>query len=263
MRTGRLLLAAAVAWLLLAAPAFAQGDARTVGCERGDTGLAEPRTILFLVDRTNPYDEVDRQRLLDGTIAILNGLPAGERVVLTAMRSDPRDTARLFDDCIPVCAPPSFFRRVCDRTHELIARQRFQVRFAAQMRQLLDEPEEATNSAIVRSVVSQARSAPDLSMLIVFSDFVENDGSRKFWLLERPDIEPLVDELAAQNLVPDFGEVAVMGFGANKRLGSSQPLSLRQQTAIRVFWRSYFERAGARDVFLEDTFDPNWMLLLQ
>ena len=82
--------------------------------------------------------------------------------------------------------------------------------------------------------------------LVVLSDMVERSSSLN---LGRPSlgvarVEPMLDELAAQEQIPDLTGVSVYAVGAG--VVAEPELSADRILAIERFWQGFFERSGAR-----------------
>ena len=82
--------------------------------------------------------------------------------------------------------------------------------------------------------------------LVVLSDMVERSSSLN---LGRPTfdaarVEPMLDELAAADEIPDLEGVSVYVVGAGVVAGSELPAD--RILAIERFWQGFFERSGAQ-----------------
>jgi hypothetical protein len=66
-----------------------------------------PNIVLYL-DVTTPYDDVDRQTLVDGVTRIFESLNGGERVSIRTIADEFSSSRRLLELCVPFCESHGF-----------------------------------------------------------------------------------------------------------------------------------------------------------
>lgn len=217
-------------------------------------------TTVFLIDQTEAYDEVDRTRLAEGAIAVMNGLWAGERFEIYTLDNKPGNITPRVSLCIPGCpqeydrATPIWQQR-CNRVVIERDKRGFQALFAQTVRDYLNAGRTAPGTELLRTLsqLSSEFRGRSLRKLVIFSDMIEYSSlSRRVSGFEDKDIEPLLTRAAREAPLGDtFRGVPTEAFGFGKWLGQlDKPdradLPFAASQAIRVFWERYFtELAGA------------------
>lgn len=221
---------------------------------------ADAPVTLFLIDQTEAYDEVDRTRLAEGAIAVMNGLWAGERFEIYTVDNKPGNMTPRVSLCIPGCpeeydrATPIWQQR-CNRVVIERDKRGFQVLFAQTLRDYLNAGRATPGTELLRtfSQLSGEFRGRSLRKLVIFSDMIEYSSlSQRVSSFEEKDIEPLLKRTLREAPIGEtFAGVPVEAFGFGKWLGQQDkpdrpdlPFSAAQ--AIRSFWERYFnEQAKA------------------
>ena len=66
--------------------------------------------IVLYLDVTTPYDDVDKQALVDGATRIFESLKGGERISIRTIADEFSSSRRLLDLCVPYCESHGLLR---------------------------------------------------------------------------------------------------------------------------------------------------------
>lgn len=209
--------------------------------------------VVVYIDRTTPYDELDKQALIDGTSRIFEALAGGARFSLRTIADSIATGQRLLDACIPFCPPKDFLGEMFDSScpegvmlndHKLLRSE-----LVRQLQSLLANFVELPHSEIVRTI---ARSASieyrpgRPNRLFLFTDLIENSQylpGKEFFSVANTK---LLARIGTDDLVPDLAGASVRVFGVG-RGGTPERRQLPQELLQKLtgFWKAYFTAAGA------------------
>lgn len=237
-------------------------------CERGGEGA-----LIFLVDQTEVYDRVDRNRLAEGAIKMLNSLRYGQRLVIYRIDDTPGDLTPSLDLCVPGC-PEEFepdggetiWEHACDRITIQREKQQFLQIFRSRAGALLDTSADTGGTELLRtlSTLSYEYQGKSPERLVIFSDMIEySDLSRKVNAFDEETAEQLLRKATSRApLAGAFEGRPVQVFGFGKRLGQLRLIEERGEyaelpfdatQAFRGFWDAYFStqmKADPIEIFL-------------
>ncbi len=212
-----------------------------------------PNVVLYL-DVTTPYDDVDKQTLVDGATRIFESLKGGERVSIRTIADEFSSSRRLLDLCVPYCESHGMLHDIflSDCTEGVVINEKKKLK-ASIARELLDAMSTAGNlpySEIVRTLSLSAneefRSGRE-NDFYVFSDLIENSqylpGKKFLW----EPTDKLLAVVRQDGLIPKLSGATVKVFGVGRGGNPEHRDALPQDVLERVqgFWRTYFTEAGA------------------
>ncbi len=205
--------------------------------------------IVFFLDVTTHYDEIDRAALVDGFAKVFESLKGGERVTLRTISDEFGHSSRLFSACSPFCPADGGIFSDCTEGVLIQDRRTFKHDLATVMKRAIDNTQNLDHSEIVRTL---ARAAAEefregsKNRLYIFSDMIENSvylpGNR---FLADPN-KKLILRLADERLVPNLAGAVVRVFGFG-RTGVEGRVSLPQGKLEKMseFWTLFFTASGA------------------
>lgn len=209
--------------------------------------------ILVYVDRTTPYDEIDKSALVDGISRIFESLTGGERFTVRTIADATSHSETLLSACIPVCASKGLiddlFRSDCTEGAAINDRQHLRSQIVTQLRQLLDGFVELPYSAIAGTLAEtgsleyrRGRS----NRIFIFSDLIENSPDIPGKDLFDSKAPILVERAEKRRMIPDLAEadVRVFGVGRSGKPGRP-PLPTELLLKLKDFWEAYFAKTGA------------------
>jgi hypothetical protein len=210
-----------------------------------------PNVVVFL-DLTTPYDEIDREALIQGISQIFESSKDGARLVLRTVEDAFTASDRVADICIPFCPSEGFLSDLLsDCTGGVVINERKRQRhlISAALLKLMQAREELPHSDILRTLFNAAREEyrdGRENMIYIYSDMVENSeyiSGKEFFTSSN---ETLLEKLADDRLVPNLFKAQVQVFGMG-RGGSADRTPLAQERLGKVedFWRLYFTATGA------------------
>ncbi len=138
------------------------------------------KRVLLLVDITTPYDNQDKQILVDGLQSIVGKLGDGDRIVIRTIADSYTHTEKLIDRCMPYCPPMSFWDSLFSNcTGGLILNHKRTLisEIRGSVRGRLDQFVELDHSEIVATITQAAKevfSDQQSSEVFIFSDLIEN-----------------------------------------------------------------------------------------
>ena len=231
-------------------------------CEFGE------KTVVFLIDRTTAYDQIDREQLLGGIDPMFKQLGAGERLVVQTVAGDHTRSDRLFDACVAGCPETNVADWFLSSCSSVVAKQEqiTQKRQLAQVfKSVLDHPESHKHSdiaATISSVVNSYQAAADrgaskpVRLVVLFSYLLENSEIMSWRRLQSTSAEAFVGSMKAADAMPRLADARVVAFGFGRSHDPGRP-ALQPILAERIkdAWRLYFSQAGAEVVSIGPRFD--------
>src|SRR5262249_39574642 len=143
---------------LLATLGCSQAQGRVDYCAYGH------HSSLFMIDRTTPYDQTDQQVLLQSAGAVVDGLHAGDRLVVVTIGSHYSMSNRVFNECRPGCpATNNPFGDVVTGCASMIAlrdERIFRARLIQALRPLMNNATDDRASDITGTIAQTTREAP-------------------------------------------------------------------------------------------------------
>jgi len=206
-------------------------------------------TVIFLVDRTEIYDDVDKRRFSTGVVKLLSELKPGERFLVFPITNAPGRLTPDWDSCVPGCSESAVSTGTdsayCGSLLAVRDKRRFQQNFVGLMRQYATQSVTAAGTQLIRTLHALSREVVDVTVrrLVIFSDMLE------FSHLSRGKISQ-ADLAWAKTLIrrtrrdyqptKAFANTDVVAFGFGKRLGKDLVLPQQAANTFRAFWQHYF-----------------------
>lgn len=252
------LIGAAIAFLFILAGA-ARADLLF-----GDYCNPEAASVVFMLDVTTPYDDIDRAVLRDSALKVFDRLEGGQKLTIVTIEDSFSHSRRLIEACIPFCPDNGSFIDIlfsnCTEGVLLQRRRELATHLRGTLDQMLEASAELPRSDIVRTVYyamkGDAGTAPTHVELYVFSDMLENSGfitlrdffgSKTAWLVQKA---------RQDDLVPSMPGASVRIFGVGRRHSEGKPeLTVAEMKRLTDFWRGYFDAAGAASVEISPRFE--------
>jgi hypothetical protein len=230
------------------------GEARAQPRDNKDYCRGGGRLVLLLIDITTPYDQTDKNAIVQMTDRVLTSIEGGDRLIVRTIADSHTRSERLAERCIPHCPASSMWKRMLNCSDGVIRTDFEAVRaeVIAAMRNRLATFHELPYSDIVRTISSvlqeERRDIGELS-LYVYSDLIENSDYFPSKYLFSYNLQRLIFGLHHYKLIPDLkgARVQVAGFG---RAGTSdrRPLKVDEINKLREFWTGFFKEAGAASI---------------
>ena len=251
----RAYLIAAVATMLSACGGPATG-VQTGGVHEGsskDYCDLSDRSALFLIDRTTVIDGTDKAIILESLGTVIDGLGAGDRIVIATIEDHYSQTALKTNACKPGCPPSSGAVNAvigaCSVTKAKQDARRFNASLAGTIKPLLDTAEEKPGSDIIRTVAQWTQAPPGdeaFTDVYIFSDMLENSELFKWSAFKAMPTDEAMSKVETMGLVPDAARARVRIVGFGRGHGATRaPLPPETDAAMRKFWSAYFEAGGA------------------
>lgn len=208
--------------------------------------------VLFL-DVTTPYDEADRSTLVSGIEGIFDSLDDGDRISIRTIEDAFSSSDRLLDMCVPYCPSKGFFRDLFSNcTMGVVINERKRLRAAVKLtlHNRLKAARELPNSEIIRTISTAGKEEyrPDRqNQIYIFSDMIENSAYLSGRTFYSSEVQPLINRLKGDGLVPHLNGATVHVFGFGRTGVPSERAALDQEKLNRIsaFWTAYFGAAGA------------------
>jgi hypothetical protein len=209
--------------------------------------------VVVYVDKTTPYDEIDKKALIDGVSRLFENLKGGERFSMRTIAESFPMSASLLDECVPICEDTGLFADLFGScTEGVVIKDKKHLRDAVvrQLQVLLNNFVELPNSEIVRTL---SLSSPielregRTNRLYLFTDLIENSvylPGKQFFSEEN---SVLIDRVINDKLVPDMSGVVVQVFGVGRggNPGYRHTLDQKLLNKLLDFWTRYFAAARA------------------
>lgn len=245
---------------LVAAALVALAPSPAEATERGyDYCQAGQSSSLFLVDRTTPYDEIDRRVVIDSISTAVSRLGPGERVTIATIGSHYSASERLIDECRPGCPEAAGpIGALLSRCRPMMATQdydAFRARIATRVRALIATAAEAPASDITGTIAQWTRhpsGGRTYARIYIFSDMLENSQALPWRTFRQVGAEDSLSIARRYALTPNAAnaEVHIIGFGRLHDPGRP-PLPAELDYRLRTFWVNYFTTGRARAVTFE------------
>lgn len=213
-------------------------------------------TAVLLVDRTTAFDQTDKSLFLQALDQLVEGLGAGDRLVLFTMTGAYTESQKLFDECRPGCPQQGFFEGLLSTCRGTLARAemvKFTRELARTLAGLLQQPEETRFSDLFRTVAEAVRPYAQgplpLRTVILFSDLIENSTLLPERELKRLPPAEILQRLKSNGVTAklDGAAIRVFGFGRDDSPGRP-PLPQAERQRIATAWRLWFEANGAGSI---------------
>lgn len=209
--------------------------------------------VVIYVDRTTPYDEIDKQALIDGVSRVFESLAGGERFVMRTITDASVRSEVLVRSCVPVCKAGGFLDDLfgdCTEGVMLNDRKHLRTEIVGRMQSLLENFVELPYSDIVATIAHTAPGELQPSgrnRFYLFTDLIENSPNvpgKDFFSTKN---EKLIARLTRQGFVPALAGADIRVFGVG-RSGKPErpPLDPDLLRKLTEFWHAYFEQAQAK-----------------
>lgn len=235
---------------------------RVQAAERYDyCHLPDASVILFAIDRTDPWDDIDKDVMSSAAARILTGLKPGDRLIIRTITDDPSSSKQLFDECQPACPPQGLWDEIMGTCREAIVRKdavSFRNGYAKALLPLLQTTEEHDGSAIIETISALTRQYADTGVdrLIVFSDLVQNSKLGNFLKMSKKDLNRTQEKVRQLGLTSLLTAAAVVDFGFGRTQGENRKgLTPEINARIESFWRAYFSESGASSVEINQRYE--------
>ncbi len=214
--------------------------------------LPDSDNVVVYVDRTTPYDDLDKKALVDGVALVFEALEGGERFSIRSIADSFATSERLVEACVPICANQGFLDDLfsdCTEGVMINDRKKLKTRIVQTLQKLLANFVELPNSEIVRTLAlstAEEMRQNRRNRVFLFSDLIENSvylPGKEFFSTRT---KPLLAKLEADGLVPDWQGTVVHVFGVGRSGKPGRPpLDQPLLEKLTEFWRAYFDGAGA------------------
>ena len=242
----RTALSAAI-WLVAVclAPGFAQEQARF--CDD------KAANILLFLDVTTPYDDIDKNALIDGVGRIFDDFSGGERISIRTIEDEFSRSRRLFEGCVPYCPSGGVLGDLfskCTAGVVINERKRLTRTVVDRLSALLDSARELDRSEIIRtlseSFQEEYRKERD-NRIFIYSDMIENSkylSGKDFFAAKDGAV---IEKLERDGLIPEIwqAEVRVFGIGRAGDPANRAVLPQDRLQKLTAFWTKYFAAGGA------------------
>ena len=210
-----------------------------------------PNVVLYL-DVTTPYDDLDKQTLVNGATQIFESLRGGERLSIRTIADEFSVTAAYRTLCPILRVARNPARSLLRFTEGVVIneKKRMKASIANELRRAMTASGNLPYSEIIRTLSLSANEEfrPDRENdFYIFSDLIENSkylaGKKFLW----EPTELLLAVVRNDGLIPTLTGVSVRVFGVGRGGNPENCDALPQEVLTRVenFWKSYFSEAGA------------------
>ena len=209
--------------------------------------------VVVYIDRTTPYDDIDKKDLVDGVSRLFETLDGGERFSMRTIADNFAASANLLDECVPVCHSSSLLGDLfsgCTEGVVINDKKHLRQTVVQQLKDILTDFVELPNSEIVRTLGLSASSefrAGRPNRFYIFTDLIENSQylTGKTFFTTKNSV--LLPRIAKDGLIPDLhgATVRIFGVGRGGNPGDRRPLDQALLEKLLGFWRGYFEAADA------------------
>lgn len=224
-------------------------------CVQG-TGSA----TVFLIDRTSPYDDRDKEVFAKGVAGIYDRLQTGDRLIVHTLTDDFAISEKVFDACRPGCQEQGLVSGLFSQCRESVARvddRAFMRDYLTSVKPLVDQLEEYPASVVIETIayIVQEYERNHLVSLVIFSDMIEHSRMSQFAYLSGKDVEAMLKKVERLGLVRPMQNVSVEIFGFGRSHSDSRDgLRAAVKQNIERFWREYFHLAGVKSVRIGGNF---------
>jgi len=242
--------------------ALVAGSGNSRAAQRYDyCKMLNAKVVLFLVDRTDPYDDIDREIISSAADKILRQIEPGDRLVIHTITDDFATSQKLFDECDPGCPEAGFLDELMGTCKEAIVRRdavSFREEYARAFLPIVRDPEDHKGSAIIATLSTLSRQYSDvgISRVIVFSDLVENSNLGNFLKMSKAQFEQLRATIKKLGMIARLDGAAVKVFGFGRTQGANRKgLTPEINSRMEAFWRAYFIDSGASAIEINQRYE--------
>jgi len=241
---------------LLAAPDAGHAAQRYDYCK-----MLSAKVVLFLVDRTDQYDDIDKEIISSAADQILRQIEPGDRLVIHTITDDFATSQKLFDACQPGCPEAGLFDELMGTCKEAIVRRDavlFREDYARALLPVVRDVEEHDGSAIIETLSALSRQYSDvgISRVIVFSDLVQNSKLGNFLKMSKGQFERVHATIQKLGMTAHLNGAAVVDFGFGRTQGANRKgLTPEINSRMEAFWRSYFVDSGASTTSINQRYE--------
>ena len=213
------------------------------------------KLVLFLVDTTTPYDEIDKAVVVETVNKAFLALKGGDRFAVRTITDSYARSERLFERCLPMCEGGGALDRFFFCNDGLIRSDTERLRndMVRALKEKLSRFTELQNSDILRTIARGGaggnRWRRSNAELYVFSDLIENSNEISGYELFNTGNQALLARLKRDKLIPELRgtDIRVAGIG---RAGTPdrRPLNVAELNKLVEFWTAYFEAASAAEI---------------
>lgn len=229
--------------LFYAAVVLALCVATSSVCAQGTTGCIEHAphsgTVFFLVDRSDKRP--DTASLAHTTKAVKEMVKPGQRIIIGTSSGKKSDTNIVLDVVRPAQDMWASVLKI------RAAEKRFSECFGATEAALMQQNEESKTSALLETMTFVAdvlrSDAATSKRLVIFSDMIQHTDTLNFYSMKTLDPVATLSKVEKSGLVVNLKDVSVSVAGVGAGVSDEKARSLE------VFWRRYFEGAGAQVAF--------------
>jgi hypothetical protein len=232
-----------------------QAQQRTDYCRYGD------HSSLFAIDRTTPYDDIDRRVLMESAGAVVDELGIGDRLIVITIGAHYSASQQVFNACRPGCPetnnPFGDIATGCASMLALRDEREFRRRLIQALRPLTTNIVNDRGSDITGTLAHMTQRPPNarpFATVSIFSDMLENSQALSWARFSGQSGTQSMEIVERYRLLPSVrgAQVRIVGFG---RLHDDErtPLSPELDQRLRDFWSRYFRRGGASDVSFDNT----------
>jgi hypothetical protein len=145
---------AAIAWCL-ALPAPSGGAASTPADQHRFCSPDAPN-VVFFIDVTTPYDDIDKRALVDGIGKVFEDLEDGARIAIRTIADTFANSAEILDACMPYCEDKgfidSFFSADCTEGVVINEKKHLRERVVSVLSEWMEGSTELKYSEIIRTL---------------------------------------------------------------------------------------------------------------
>jgi hypothetical protein len=244
----------AIAWLADAASAQPTGTERFCSPDKAN--------VVFFIDVTTPYDEIDKKALIEGIGTVFESLEGGSRIAIRTIADTFANSATVLDECVPYCESggflEDFFSSNCTEGVVINEKKHLRERLVAALSDRMERSSELKYSEIIRTLAMPGAGEfreGRKTRFFIFSDMIENSqylSGAKFFAGKNAAI---ISMLAKDRLVPGLPsvEISVFGIGRTGDPNNRQALPQDKLEKLLDFWETYFSVAGTDPPRLRQT----------
>jgi hypothetical protein len=223
--------------------------------------MLNAKVVLFLVDRTDAYDDIDKEIISSAADRILRQIEPGDRLVIHTITDDFATSQKLFDECQPGCPEAGFLDELMGTCKEAIVRRdavSFREEYARALLPLVRDSEEHNGSAIIETLSTLSRQYADvgISRVIVFSDLVQNSKLGNFLKMTKGQFGQTRATIQRLGMSAHLNGTSVVDFGFGRTQGTNRKgLTPEINSRMEAFWRAYFLDSGASSVEINQRYE--------
>ena len=212
-----------------------------------------PNVVLYL-DVTTPYDEADKEALIDGISKIFERIEGGSRLSMRTIADAFSRGRRLIETCAPYCPENGFFSDLLsDCTEGVVINERKRQRrlVSEKLLEQMGARSELPHSEIVRTIAISAKEEyieDRDNRFYIFSDMIENSEFLPGVEFFRRENAEILSGLEKDGLIPYLAgaEIRIFGIGRGGNSATREALSQDRLNKINSFWQLFFAATGAK-----------------